>query len=87
MGTIVYNQLAKDLGAAIDERGYVLTDEAGETKVPGLFAAGDVRANKKKQIYTAWDMVVDSVDKADSYIRAEKRERWLGEAQVKDALK
>ncbi len=81
MGTIVYHQLAKDMGAVIDDRGYVVTDEAGETIVPGLFAAGDMRANKKKQIYTAWDMVVDSVDKADSYHRAEKRERWLSEAK------
>ncbi len=82
MGTIVYNQLAKELGAEIDDRGYVVTDDMGETKVPGLFAAGDVRANKKKQIYTAWDMVVDSVDKADSYVRAEKREKWLGAAKT-----
>ncbi len=77
LGVIVYNELAKALGAKIDDRGYVLTDDAGETSVQGLFAAGDLRANKKKQIYTAWDITVDSVDKVDSYLRVEKRERLL----------
>lgn len=77
LGVIVYNELAKTLGAKIDERGYVLTDESGETAVPGLFAAGDLRANKKKQIYTAWDITVDSVDKVDAYVRAERREQLM----------
>ena len=84
MGTIVYNDLAKALGAKVDEREYIVTDEAGETTVPGLFAAGDIRANKKKQIYTAWDITVDSVDKVDAYLRAEKREHLLTKAPKAD---
>ena len=30
LGIIVYNQLAKDLGALIDERGFVITDNKGK---------------------------------------------------------
>lgn len=77
LGTLVYNKLAESIGCAIDERGYVETDESGESSVPGVFIGGDLRANKKKQIYTAWDITVDAVDKIDSYIRTRKREERL----------
>ena len=74
LGTIVYNELAKSLGCEIDDRGYVVTDDYGETKVAGVFVGGDLRAGKKKQIYTAWDITVDAVDRIDNYVRKEKRE-------------
>lgn len=77
LGSIVYNRLAVELGAKVDERGYVLSDEFGETNVPGIFVGGDLRANKKKQIYTAWDITVDAVDRVDSFIRAERRAALL----------
>lgn len=38
---------------ALDEQGYVLTDEALQTSLPGVFAAGDVRQKKLRQIVTA----------------------------------
>ncbi len=37
----------------LDEYGYVLTDEDMATNVPGVFAAGDVRKKKVRQIATA----------------------------------
>ncbi|HHV63289.1 MAG TPA: thioredoxin-disulfide reductase [Firmicutes bacterium] len=37
----------------LDERGYIITDEAMRTNVPGLFAAGDVRQKGLRQIVTA----------------------------------
>lgn len=86
LGTIVYNALAKELGCQVDERGYVSTDESGETSVAGVFVGGDLRANKKKQIYTAWDITVDAVDKIDSYIRTEKRELRLPGCGDKSAI-
>lgn len=73
LGTIIYNELAKSLGANLDERGYVLTNEKGESSVAGLYIAGDLRANAKKQIYTAWDQAVDSADDINSRLRIEKR--------------
>ena len=73
LGMIVYNELAKSLGADLDARGFVLTDKFGESTVENLFVAGDLRANAKKQVYTAWDHAVDSVDKINVRIRLEKR--------------
>lgn len=37
----------------LDEYGYIKTDSENMTKIPGLFAAGDVRANIKKQAIIA----------------------------------
>lgn len=37
----------------LDEQGYVLTDENMATKVPGLYAAGDVRQKSLRQVVTA----------------------------------
>ena len=77
LGTIVYNELAKALGAEVDGRGYVLGNEKGETNIENLYVAGDLRANRKKQIYTAWDMAVDSVDDINAKIRRKKRRALL----------
>ncbi len=37
----------------LDEEGYIITNELMETKVPGVFAAGDVRHNSARQAITA----------------------------------
>ncbi|MFD1672520.1 thioredoxin-disulfide reductase [Agrilactobacillus yilanensis] len=42
----------KDLGI-LDEKGWVLTDDQMATKVPGIFAVGDVRKKELRQITTA----------------------------------
>jgi thioredoxin reductase (NADPH) len=72
-GMIVYNELAKMLGANVDERGFVITSSTGKTSIDGLYVAGDLRANVKKQIYTAWDTAVDSADEINMLIRRKKR--------------
>ena len=72
LGVIVYNQLALQLSAKVDERGFVITDEFGQSSVEGLYIAGDLRAGKKKQIYTAWDTAVDALDQINAKIRKEK---------------
>lgn len=77
LGMIVYNELAKMLGASIDQRGFVATDSKGKTSVDGLYVAGDLRANVKKQIYTAWDTAVDSADEINILIRRKKRSEHL----------
>lgn len=73
LGMIVYNELAVSLGAEIDQRGFVMTDSKGKTSVENLYVAGDLRANVKKQIYTAWDTAVDSADDINTLIRRKKR--------------
>jgi thioredoxin reductase (NADPH) len=73
LGMIVYNELAKMLEADLDQRGFVITDAKGKTSVEGLYVAGDLRANVKKQIYTAWDTAVDASDEINILIRRKKR--------------
>ena len=73
LGVIVYNELAKKIGAEIDQRGYVPTDVKGMTNIENFYVAGDIRAGFKKQIYTAWDMAVDSLDEINRKLRLEKR--------------
>ncbi len=53
-----------------DESGYIITSEAMETSVPGLFAAGDVRAKSFRQIVTAC---------ADGAIAAHQAQKYLTE--------
>jgi thioredoxin reductase (NADPH) len=71
LGMIIYNELAKDLGANLDKRGFVVTNVKGESSVEGFYAVGDIQADTKKQIYTSWDMAVDALDD----INAKKRKR------------
>lgn len=42
----------KDLGI-LDENGYIDTNEVMETKIPGIYAAGDVREKLLRQVVTA----------------------------------
>ncbi len=77
LGMIVYNELALEAGAAVDERGFVKTDESGLTNVSGLYVAGDLRANAKKQIYTAWDQAVSSANAINMKLRADKRPKFI----------
>jgi thioredoxin reductase (NADPH) len=74
LGMIVYNELAVQLGADLDNRGFVITNEKGLTNIEGLYVAGDMRANAKNQIYTAWDHAVDSVNHINGKLRTERRE-------------
>lgn len=46
-------KLATDLGAKLDENGYLCVDEEQKTTVPGLYAAGDVDGLHSHQITTA----------------------------------
>jgi len=77
LGMIVYNELAKALGTELDERGFVITNTKGMSSVNGLYVAGDLRANTKKQIYTSWDTAVDAADAINSKLREEKRNQIL----------
>jgi thioredoxin reductase (NADPH) len=37
----------------LDEAGHIVTSETMETKVPGIFAAGDIRHNSARQAICA----------------------------------
>ena len=77
LGMIVYNDLAKSLGAELDSRGFVMTNEKGESNVENFYAVGDIQAGTKKQIYTSWDSAVDALDDINAKIRRGKRQQKL----------
>lgn len=56
--------------AALDERGYVVTNDRMETSTPGLFAVGDVRQKPLRQIITA---------AADGAVAATSASAYLGQ--------
>lgn len=74
LGQIAYNELAKQVNADINSKGNVICNAKGESSVPGLYVAGDLRDTGKYQIYTAWDQAVDSIDDMDSKLRLDYRE-------------
>jgi thioredoxin reductase (NADPH) len=77
LGMIIYNELAVQVGAELDARGFVKADEAGLTSVPGLYVAGDLKANTKKQIYTAWDNAVNAANAINLKLRVARRNSSL----------
>ncbi len=50
------------------DHGYILADETGETKTPGVFAAGDVRRKQLRQIVTAVADGANAVTSAERYL-------------------
>ena len=51
IGQIPHNDIFKEY---VDlEKGYIVTNESMETKTPGLFAIGDCRVKKFRQVVTA----------------------------------
>lgn len=63
----------KDLDI-LDENGYVVTNEDMETKVPGIYAAGDVREKLLRQIVTATGDGSIAAQAAQKYIEDLKAE-------------
>ncbi|GBE06753.1 thioredoxin reductase [bacterium BMS3Abin10] len=59
----------------LDEEGYIVTDHNMATSVPGVFAAGDVRANSVKQISVAVGSGTTAAISAAKYIEENFQER------------
>jgi thioredoxin reductase (NADPH) len=66
VGSIPQSALAE--GAKKDEAGYILTDGRMATSLPGLFAAGDVRASSFRQLITAASDGAIAAHSASQYI-------------------
>lgn len=58
----------------LDEGNYIITDEEMSTSVPGIFAAGDVRAKSLKQIATAVGDGATATYSAEKYIEENLRD-------------
>ena len=52
-GTVPQSSLAAGLNAALDDDGYIITDNKMATNIPGLYAAGDIRSGAFRQVVTA----------------------------------
>lgn len=60
VGQIPENQIFEELGI-LDGDGYVEAGETGETSLPGIYAAGDCRSKKVRQLATAVSDGVNAV--------------------------
>lgn len=54
--------------AELDKNGYIIADENGTTSAKGIFAAGDVRTKKLRQVVTAVSDGANCVISAEEYI-------------------
>ncbi|MBQ0028482.1 MAG: thioredoxin-disulfide reductase [Lachnospiraceae bacterium] len=67
VGTHPTTDYISDL-VACDDKGYIIADETCVTNVPGIFAAGDVRTKKLRQIVTAASDGANAVQSAVDYL-------------------
>lgn len=72
IGRRIYHGLGSALGVPCDDEGYLITDLHGETCVPGLFVAGDLRAGSRQQVTSAWEDASISIDRIEARLRAER---------------
>ncbi len=69
IGQIPDNKAFENL-VSLDENGYIIADETGATKTSGVYAAGDCRAKKVRQLTTAVGDGANAAMNACSYIAA-----------------
>jgi thioredoxin reductase (NADPH) len=67
IGTDPNSDLVKDL-VKLDQNGFIVTDSHMETSVPGVFAAGDVRSKRFRQIATAVGEGADAAYSVEKYL-------------------
>jgi thioredoxin reductase (NADPH) len=76
VGTVPQTSLLEGLGVKVDENGYILTDQRMAASVPGLFAAGDVRATPFRQVVVAAGEGAVAAHSAAEYIDALKGQAY-----------
>ncbi len=68
IGTTPKTELARGL-VDMDEQGYIIAGETGETEVPGFYVAGDIRTKQLRQIVTAVSDGANAVTAAAAYLK------------------
>ena len=59
-------------GVAVDQNGYIMTDETTKTNIEGVFAAGDIRTKALRQVVTAAADGATAVHFAEEYLSVKK---------------
>ena len=55
------NDLAKELGVALDDDGYIITDKNQATNVPGVYSAGDITGGVKQWVVACGEGAVAAI--------------------------
>ena len=72
IGTKPNTDLFAGTGLAVDDSGYIPTDEEMQTNIPGVYAAGDVRVKSLRQVVTATADGAIAASNAGKYVRSHK---------------
>lgn len=67
VGLAPNTELVRDI-VDCDEYGYICAAETGETSVPGIFAAGDLRTKQLRQVITAASDGANAIFSAEKYL-------------------
>lgn len=55
----------------MDENGYIIAEEEGDTNIPGVFAAGDVRTKVLRQVVTAASDGASAISSVEKYLNSQ----------------
>ncbi len=69
VGYLPQNELFKEL-IELDDSGYAVTNDLMETKIPGVYAAGDIRQKSLRQVVTAVADGAIAATQAEKYIES-----------------
>ena len=76
IGSDPRTDLVKGMGLPLDDGGYIETNQRMETRVPGLYAVGDVRASPFRQLVVAAGEGAVAAHAAGQYIDETKGEKY-----------
>lgn len=71
LGVRPNTQLAREIGVAVDEEGYIEIDEEGYTSIPGVFAAGDLTRMYTQQVASAVHAGAEAAQTMNYYLYAD----------------
>ncbi len=70
LGVRPNTQMAREMGIALNDEGYILIDEEGYTSIPGVFAAGDLTGLYTQQVASAVHAGAEAAQTINYYLYA-----------------